>query len=512
MIIEDMNANVNSQASNDETQLSGGSIKRVKRWDITKPTDATSNNDVSSPNVVSSPTSVQKPTEEVWVENKTADNRTYYYNARTRESSWTKPQTSANVKVITQEEVERMAAVNNHMQQAAANVSSSTSINNKEVNSNEAALKITTITAATTTLSNTEANAQRDLDASKLVPPPFAFPGGMPPFFPGANAAGGPPMASFPPFLPPPGMFGPGSAPNGFPPGPFPGMPPPPFAGGMPPFGAPFMPPFGMMPFGAPMNFGSMSLLDESKYYYSEETKKEMKEIEEKLTKIREECSQYAEHDTQDGKKYYYSSKTTQSVWDKPKCLIDLPGLETKLEELKKKKIEKPIETKKAYQKNSNISVAAESDELTEEEKAKLKSKPISSTAVPGTPWCVVWTRDKRVFFYNPSEKISLWERPAVLIGRLDVDKLIKEPSINPAQLNDSLSNSGKKKITNTDSTSSSPGYNNTKDPDQPLVKKHKIQVDDENSRGSSLSPKSSLNSERSMSPGLSSPKQSTTS
>jgi hypothetical protein len=61
-----------------------------------------------------------QPNEEVWVENKTADNRTYYYNARTRESAWIKPTTSANVKVITQEELERMAAVNNQLQQIAA--------------------------------------------------------------------------------------------------------------------------------------------------------------------------------------------------------------------------------------------------------------------------------------------------------------------------------------------------------------------------------------------------------
>jgi transcription elongation regulator 1 len=369
MIIDDMNARANSQTSNDETHMSGNSVKRVKRWDITKPSDTTNNEKESgvASSVTSSPSGlIQKPTEEVWVENKTGDNRTYYYNARTRESSWTKPQTSVNVKVITQEEVERMAAVNNHMQQAAANAaaagaSSSTSIINKEVNSNEAALKTstpstTTPTTTATTLSNnnteaTTANGKVDADTIKLVPPPFAFPGGMPPFFPAASVAGGPPPVGFPPFLPPPGMFGPGGAPGAFPPGPFPGMPPPPFGGGMPPFGAPFMPPFGMMPFGAPMNFGAMNLLDENKYYYSEETKKEMKEIEEKLVKIREDCSQYTEHDTQDGKKYYFSSKTTQSVWDKPKCLIDLPGLEVKLEELKKKKIEKPIETKRAQQK-----------------------------------------------------------------------------------------------------------------------------------------------------------------
>lgn len=60
-----------------------------------------------------------KPNEEVWVENKTSDNRVYYYNARTRESAWTKPVTGPNVRVITQEEVERMAAVNNQLQQVA---------------------------------------------------------------------------------------------------------------------------------------------------------------------------------------------------------------------------------------------------------------------------------------------------------------------------------------------------------------------------------------------------------
>ena len=45
-----------------------------------------------------------------------------------------------------------------------------------------------------------------------------------------------------------------------------------------------------------------------------------------------------------------------------------------------------------------------------------------------GTPLCVVWTRDGRVFFYNPSEHVSLWERPAILKGRSDVDKLLNEP------------------------------------------------------------------------------------
>jgi len=162
--------------------------------------------------------------------------------------------------------------------------------------------------------------------------------------------------------------------------------------------------------------------------------------------------------------------------------------LEAKLEELKKKKIEKPAETKKS---NKSNNASTNEDEMSEEEKAKLKSKPISSVAVPGTPWCVVWTRDKRVFFYNPSEKISLWERPQILTGRADVDKLVKAVS--------AASNTNSKKK----STSAIADANSS---DQPAVKKHKIQVDEENSgRGNSLSPKSagsnSPKNDRSMSP-----------
>lgn len=63
-----------------------------------------------------------------------------------------------------------------------------------------------------------------------------------------------------------------------------------------------------------------------------------------------------------------------------------------------------------------------------EEEKAKLakpqdKSRPVSSTPIAGTPWCVVWTGDGKVFFYNPSSRTSVWERPDELVGREDVDK-----------------------------------------------------------------------------------------
>ena len=33
-----------------------------------------------------------------------------------------------------------------------------------------------------------------------------------------------------------------------------------------------------------------------------------MREVEEKLFRVREECTHFTEHDTQDGKKYYFNS------------------------------------------------------------------------------------------------------------------------------------------------------------------------------------------------------------
>merc|ERR550519_921306 len=64
-------------------------------------------------------------------------------------------------------------------------------------------------------------------------------------------------------------------------------------------------------------------------------------------------------------------------------------------------------------------------------EKAKNldKSRPVSSTPVAGTPWCVVWTGDNRCFCYNPSTKTSVWERPPDLIGRADVTEMMKSPA-----------------------------------------------------------------------------------
>lgn len=41
---------------------------------------------------------------------------------------------------------------------------------------------------------------------------------------------------------------------------------------------------------------------------------------------------------------------------------------------------------------------------------------------------CIVWTGDERVFFYNPTTRLSMWDRPEELVGRADVDRTIQEP------------------------------------------------------------------------------------
>ena len=41
---------------------------------------------------------------DIWVETRTGEGKSYFYNARTRDTTWTKPE-GPNVKIITQEQV-----------------------------------------------------------------------------------------------------------------------------------------------------------------------------------------------------------------------------------------------------------------------------------------------------------------------------------------------------------------------------------------------------------------------
>ncbi|XP_006147057.1 transcription elongation regulator 1-like protein [Tupaia chinensis] len=62
------------------------------------------------------------------------------------------------------------------------------------------------------------------------------------------------------------------------------------------------------------------------------------------------------------------------------------------------------------------------------EENTEKGNRPVASTPVPGSPWCVVWTGDDRVFFFNPTMQLSVWEKPMDLKNRGDLNRIIEDP------------------------------------------------------------------------------------
>jgi transcription elongation regulator 1 len=93
---------------------------------------------------------------------------------------------------------------------------------------------------------------------------------------------------------------------------------------------------------------------------------------------------------------------------------------------------------------------------------------------------CVVWTGDGRVFFYNPSSRTSVWERPEDLVGRADVDKMVASPADAPNTTQASTGNS------NTSSAAKRTGTSaESSDDDQPTPSKKS--KDDQTIKGITL-------------------------
>nr|CAK32500.1 transcriptional cofactor CA150 [Schistosoma mansoni] len=177
------------------------------------------------------------------------------------------------------------------------------------------------------------------------------------------------------------------------------------------------------------------------------------------------EVAVWTEYHNQDGKAYYHNIKTGETTWEKPKVLIDWekqqsepssqktpeqpsPSTTTKTAatpttvaiptaESKKTVVPdsnenpKPAETLKSDAIENGVLESNEQESKAESGKtSKDSSRPVSSTAVHGTPWCFVWTGDGRAFFFNPSQRLSVWEKPDELKGRTDVDRLLeKQPN-----------------------------------------------------------------------------------
>ncbi|XP_073451791.1 transcription elongation regulator 1-like protein isoform X1 [Aquarana catesbeiana] len=83
---------------------------------------------------------------------------------------------------------------------------------------------------------------------------------------------------------------------------------------------------------------------------------------------------------------------------------------------------ERKNKTAKADEKDVAMKVSSSEDYTTK------GNKPVASTPVPGSPWCVVWTRDDKVFFFNPTIQLSVWDKPIDLKNRVDINRIIEDP------------------------------------------------------------------------------------
>uniref|UniRef100_A0A8C2ZWJ8 Transcription elongation regulator 1 n=1 Tax=Cyclopterus lumpus TaxID=8103 RepID=A0A8C2ZWJ8_CYCLU len=339
------------------------------------------------------------PAEEIWVENKTPEGKAYYYNARTRESSWSKPD---GVKIIQQSELNPLLVAGSAG--PGLSVGGTAAASSSSVNTTASTTAASSTQALSTASSRTLASSP---DATSLSPSvtiagkdtvlyeqtnmsPVATvsstvavsPVTTMPLLPaGLSHSVGQPTSTLPAF--PPVMVPPFRVPL---PGmhiPLPGM----LPGMGPPLVSMMHPQLALS--AAPVSMaGSLHL------------------------------PEWSEYKTADGKMYYYNNRTLESTWEKPLALVEKGWHYTHARchlQHDEMKACKPCSEPKE-------------EEMTEEEKAAQKARPVATNPIPGTPWCVVWTGDDRVFFYNPTTRLSMWDRPEELIGRADVDKHIQEP------------------------------------------------------------------------------------
>ncbi|XP_053306334.1 transcription elongation regulator 1-like protein [Spea bombifrons] len=82
----------------------------------------------------------------------------------------------------------------------------------------------------------------------------------------------------------------------------------------------------------------------------------------------------------------------------------------------------------RSERKDTTVKTDEKDNSVNEEDCITKGNKPVASTPVPGSPWCVVWTGDDRVFFFNPTIQLSVWDKPTDLKNRVDINRIIEDP------------------------------------------------------------------------------------
>jgi len=312
-----------------------------------------------------------------WFEACTAEGKVYYFHGKTRETKWEKPDSVSDKKETIAEEV--------------------TTADTKE-DEKEVAKKVKEVE-----VKEEEDKPKKPEEESSEVKQPIVPSNQTKTVVPPQSNHGQPASNHGPPHrMPPPGFGGP--PPFGM----HPMMRPPPR---MPPNfnGPPFMnrmPPPGMMqgPPGMPPGFPPFPGFRLPPPDFIPKTKGE-----------------WTEHRLPDGRLYYFNNKTKESKWDKPSEFLkddkstdnNKEGGENKQED--GDKVKKDGDEKKP-----------EGGETKKEEK-DTKQKPIASKPVSGTGWHLVWTGDGKVFFFHPTTKTSIWERPKELENNPLVDEILRK-------------------------------------------------------------------------------------
>lgn len=384
------------------------------------------------------------PTEEIWVENKTPEGKAYYYNARTRESSWSKPD---GVKIIQQSELNPLLVGGGGAGGPGVSVGGTAAVSSNSVNTTASTAAASPTQAPSTTPSRTLTSSPDSITTPSpsvtiaatvvadlvpvatvtstvavspvtvvtvsTVPSPVTAVQTMPLLqaaLPHSVAQPTAALPAFPPVMVPPFRV------------PLPGMHIPlPGVAMMQIVGAPCVKAGpsanGMLPgMGPPLVSMMHPQLALSAAPASMAGSLQLPE--------------WSEYKTADGKTYYYNNRTLESTWEKPQALLDKEKEAEKIKERLAQEEAEAMEMEDEDNKvdNTNNMKEPKEEEMTEEEKAAQKARPIATNPIPGTPWCVVWTGDDRVFFYNPTTRLSMWDRPEELVGRADVDKHIQEP------------------------------------------------------------------------------------